>query len=99
MSRNALRREKFKAIGAAIRAIDTELAWRDWREEHEYELGTAAVQDGSVSSRLGGPQMRTLQMRHVVRGSRGLRVIQDRLEELGKAELSMGQIEATNHKM
>jgi hypothetical protein len=64
-SKQADRREQFRILGAAISAQGCEeirhQAWRDRTSQHQFELRGRAVQDPSVSSRLFGPRMKTLQ--------------------------------------
>ncbi len=72
MTKNAERREKFKKIGASLSKILTplELAWRERRQDFEFVPTPIAVKDPKLSSRLCGPQFKTLQYIKTVRLTR-----------------------------
>jgi len=76
VTKNAERREKFKAIGQALtRLTDNELAWRDRLGDHAFEIHGRPAQDHSLTSRLGngrergtrGPSLKTTQFERAIR--------------------------------
>src|ERR1043166_7532028 len=62
MTKNAERAKRFKCIDTAIKSIYNEVAWRDRRGRHEYEIHPVPVADrGLTSPSAGGPVMNTVQ--------------------------------------
>lgn len=62
MTKNALRREQFRKLGAMITAQqDNVSAWKDATGQHQGEWRGRAIQDPAVSSKMFGPQMKAMQ--------------------------------------
>jgi hypothetical protein len=63
MTKNATRREQFRALGAKITATESNLsAWKDATGQHRGEWQGRAIQDPALSSRTpGGPQTKSMQ--------------------------------------
>jgi hypothetical protein len=91
MTKNAIRAKRFQNIDAAIKSIYNEVAWRDRRGRHEYEIHPVPVADrGLTSPSAGGPVMKTVQYDAGTEGIRGLSRLVDRLTELQQAEQRYG---------
>lgn len=62
MTKNALRREQFRKLGARITATESNLsAWKDATSQHQFEMRGRVIADPLVSSRMFGPQMKAMQ--------------------------------------
>jgi hypothetical protein len=63
-SKREKRKEQFRKLGAALSQLD-----RDWavrKAEFQYEIQPRAVADPELSSRFGGPVMKTQQFQPIV---------------------------------
>lgn len=62
MTKNALRREQFRKLGARITATESNVRdCVDARGQHQGEWRGRATQDPAVSSKIFGPQMKVMQ--------------------------------------
>jgi len=88
MTKNAARRDKFQAIDRELR----ELAWRDRRGEHSFNMQPRKVEDKELSSRLFGPKFKTWQMDPTVWRDRGERILEMLRDEDPRTTRSIEQI-------
>ena len=87
MTKNSVRRDRFKRIGEALTSIYNEANWRDRKGQHEFEMRPEVVKDSEVTTRAaGGPALKTIQYDAGTHGIRGLSHIADCLIALEKVE-------------